>query len=117
MASGTPDNNDGTIVLLAPTGGVSYGDLKVIGGILACAMVTLAAAISGTFRFRGKLTAATKVGSQAWTAGDALYWDDTNHRFTKSSTGNSNVVAIAAADAGSGAGVVTGDVILLGVKR
>ena len=30
----------------------------------------------------------TKAGSQAWTVGALVYWDDTNKRFTKTSTSN-----------------------------
>lgn len=66
------------------------------------------------FLIEGLIKGATKVGSQAWTAGDALYWDEANSRFTKVQH-QAEPIAIAAADAGNGAGVTTGDVILLGV--
>lgn len=38
----------------------------------------------------------------AWTAGDALYWDDTNKQFTKTSSGNTKC-AIAYEDKASAA--------------
>jgi predicted RecA/RadA family phage recombinase len=106
-------NDEGVIVLTAPTGGVTFGDVKKIQGLVVMALNTLAAAATGTFLFRGLIRNATKVGSQAWTAGAVVYWDAGNSRFTTSATGNTKA-GVAAADAGSGAGVVLGDVFLTG---
>ncbi len=107
-------NDEGVIVLTAPTGGVVYGDVKKIGGLVVMALGTIAATATGAFMFRGFIRSATKVGSQAWTAGDIVYWDAGNSRFTKNSTSNTKA-GVAGADAGSGAGVTTGDVYLTGV--
>lgn len=107
-------NDEGVIVLTAPTGGLSYGSVVKIGGLVVMALGTIAAAATGPCMFRGMIRSATKVGSQAWTAGDIVYWDAGNSRFTKTSTGNTKA-GVAAADAGSGAGVTTGDVFLTGV--
>ncbi len=107
-------NDEGVITLTSPTGGVVFGDVKKIGGLIVMALQIIAATATGTFMFRGLIRSATKVGSQAWTAGDIVYWDAGNTRFTKTATGNTKA-GVAAADAGSGAGVVTGDVFLTGV--
>ena len=54
-----------------------------------------------------------KVGSQAWTVGAAIYWDDTNKRCTTVSTSNT-LIGKAVAAVGSGAGETTGRVRLNG---
>jgi hypothetical protein len=40
-------NDEGVIVLIAPTGGVAYGDVKKIGGIVVMALATIAATATG----------------------------------------------------------------------
>ncbi len=107
------DNDEGIINLTSPTGGVVYGDVKKIQGIVVMALGIIAATVVGPFMFRGKITGATKVGSQAWTAGAKVYWDAGNSRFTTSATSNT-LAGVAAADVGSGAGATTGDVFLTG---
>jgi predicted RecA/RadA family phage recombinase len=58
----------------------------------------------------------TKAGSQAWTVGALVYWDDTNKRCTTVATGNLLIgAAIAAVD--NAAGSTTGRVRLNGVAR
>jgi predicted RecA/RadA family phage recombinase len=52
-----------------------------------------------------------KVGSQAWTAGAAIYWDDTNKRCTTATSGNT-LIGKAVAAVGSGAGDTVGRVRL-----
>jgi predicted RecA/RadA family phage recombinase len=55
----------------------------------------------------------TKIGSQAWTVGAAVYWDDTNKRCTTVLTGNTKIgVAVVAVD--NQAGSTTGRVRLNG---
>jgi len=58
----------------------------------------------------------TKAGSQAWTVGALVYWDDTNKRCTTVATGNLLIgAAVAAVD--NAAGSTTGRVRLNGVAR
>jgi len=52
-----------------------------------------------------------KVGSQAWTVGVAIYWDDTNKRCTTVSTDNT-LIGKAMVAVGSGAGETVGRVLL-----
>jgi predicted RecA/RadA family phage recombinase len=53
----------------------------------------------------------TKIGSQAWTVGALVYWDDTNKRCTTVATANL-LIGIAAAAVAGGAGNTTGRVRL-----
>lgn len=54
----------------------------------------------------------TKVGSQAWSVGDKVYWDDTNKYCTK--TSSANIFIGAAVEAvGSGGGATLGKVLLM----
>jgi predicted RecA/RadA family phage recombinase len=58
----------------------------------------------------------TKIGSQAWTVGQLIYWDNTNKRCTNVATGNLLIgAAVAAVD--NAAGSTTGRVRLNGVAR
>jgi predicted RecA/RadA family phage recombinase len=104
-----------SITLAAPSGGVVTGGVYVIGQLLVVATTTAAQ----TIPFVGKTTgcfSVTKVGSQAWTAGAIVYYDEGNARFTTTATGAFRAgVAIEAV--GSGAGETTGKVRLDGVAR
>ncbi len=55
-----------------------------------------------------------KVGSQAWSKGDKIYWDDGNVRCTSDSAAGM-LIGVATEDVASGAGDVLGDVKLCGV--
>jgi predicted RecA/RadA family phage recombinase len=58
----------------------------------------------------------TKIGSQAWTVGQLIYWDNTNKRCTSVARGNLLIgAAVAAVD--NAAGSTTGRVRLNGVAR
>lgn len=54
-----------------------------------------------------------KVGSQAWTVGARVYWDDTNKECTTTASTN-KLIGVAVAAVGSGAGETTGRVRLSG---
>lgn len=54
-----------------------------------------------------------KVGSQAWSLGAKVYWDDTNKYITTTSNSNT-LVGVAVVAVGSGAGETTGRVRLNG---
>ena len=53
----------------------------------------------------------TKIGSQAWTVGALVYWDDTNKRCTTVATANL-LIGVAVAAVAGGAGNTTGRVRL-----
>lgn len=100
-----------TITLTAPYA-VASGEGLLVGSIFGVAAGTAAsgdpveAALTGVFDI-------TKVGSQAWTVGAKVYWDDTNKRCTTVSTDNT-LVGVAIAAVASGAGDTIGRVRLNG---
>jgi predicted RecA/RadA family phage recombinase len=103
-----------------PVGGVTSGGVYQIGQALGVAgkTVTAAEALAGAtcgLKIRGVFTV-TKVGSQAWTEGALVYWDDGNTRFTTDPTGN-RLAGWATEAIGAGAGETTGHVYLDGVAR
>lgn len=59
----------------------------------------------------------TKVGSQAWTEGTLVYWDDANRYFTTTAAGNRLVGWAVLPEVGAGAQEVTGHVYIDGVAR
>ena len=65
---------------------------------------TVEAALTGVFDV-------TKIGSQAWTVGSKVYWDDTNKRCTTVATDNS-LIGVAIEAVASGAGDTIGRVRL-----
>ncbi|MCC5968243.1 MAG: DUF2190 family protein [Natronohydrobacter sp.] len=89
-----------TITLSAPYS-VASGDGLLVGAIFGVASGAAAlgepveAALVGVFDL-------TKVGSQAWTAGAKVYWDNTNKRCTTVATDNTAVgVAVEAVASGA----------------
>jgi len=73
---------------LSPIFGVAAGD--------AASGATVEAALTGVFDL-------TKIGSQAWTVGAKIYWDDTNKRCTTVATDNTLIgVAVEAVAGGAG---------------
>ncbi len=69
-----------------------------------CARVLVEAALVGVFDL-------TKVGSQAWTVGAKVYWDDTNKRTTSVATSNT-LIGVATEAVAGGAGDTIGRVRL-----
>ena len=98
-----------TITLTAPYA-VASGDGLLVGSIFGVASGTAAlgesveTALTGVFDI-------TKIGSQAWTVGAKVYWDDTNKRCTTVATDNILVDMTVEAVA-SGAGDTIGRVRL-----
>ena len=90
-----------TLTLTAPYA-VTSGDGLLVGSIFGVAAgdaasgATVEAALTGVFDI-------TKIGSQAWTVGAKIYWDDTNKRCTTVATDNTLIgVAIEAVAGGAG---------------
>lgn len=57
-----------------------------------------------------------KIGSQAWTVGQLIYWDNTNKRCTSVATGNL-LIGAATIAVDNAAGSTTGRVRLNGIAR
>lgn len=99
----------------APAGGVTVDVPVQIGQLVVIPNVTAAVSVS----FDGHATgvhSVPKVGSQAWTEGALVYWDDGNGYFTTTAAGNLRA-GVAVEAVGSGAGETTGVVRLDGVAR
>lgn len=100
-----------TVTLVAPGGGVTVGLGVKIGQIFAVATATVAATLNFEGRVSGIVELVKDAGT-AWTAGQLLYWDDTDNNVTPVPAGNL-LIGFAAAVVGSSA--VLGDVRLNGI--
>lgn len=100
---------------IAPSGGVVTSTAYLIGSILVVATATAAEGVGFAGMVVG-VVSYTKPGSQAWTQGVKIYWDDSAKKMTTTSGGNT-LVGVAAEAVGSGAGETTGKVRLDGVAR
>ena len=98
-----------TVTLTAPYD-VASGDGLLVGAIFGVATGAavsgdpIEAALVGVFDL-------TKVGSQAWAAGDKIYWDNTAKQATKTATSNT-LIGAAIEAVGNGAGETVGRVRL-----
>ena len=98
-----------TLTLIAPYA-VTSGDGFLVGSIFGVAAgdatsgAKVEAALTGVFDL-------TKIGSQAWTAGAKVYWDDTNKRTTSVATSNT-LIGVATEAVAGGAGDTIGRVRL-----
>lgn len=98
-----------TITLTAPYA-VTSGDGLLVGSIFGVASGDAAlgepieTALTGVFDL-------AKAGSQAWTAGAKVYWDDTNKRTTSVATSNT-LIGVATEVVAGGAGDTIGRVRL-----
>lgn len=101
------------LTLTAPTGGVVAGTAYLIGGLLVIAQTTAAQTLPFDAYVTG-VHSVTKVGSQAWTEGAVVYWDNSAKNFTTVSTANYRA-GIAVVAVGSGAGETVGVVRLNGL--
>jgi predicted RecA/RadA family phage recombinase len=104
------------LTLPAPYDRATSGLGALIGAIFGVTTQTVYSGDDGVFDTEG-VHELTKVGSQAWTAGvTKIAWDNTNKRCTSDLTAGP-MIGVAAADVGSGAGVVLGNVRLNGVTK
>lgn len=97
------------LTLAAPYDRVA-GTGVLIGAIFGVALNDVASGEPGVFVTDGVFDLA-KAGSQAWTVGAKVYWDDTNKVCTTTATDNT-LIGVAVAAVGSGAGETTGRVKL-----
>ncbi len=97
---------------IAPGGGVVSGGVYLIGASLVVAANDAAAGAEFTGMVIGVFEV-TKVGTQAWAVGAAVYWDNGNTRFTTTAGGNL-LAGVATEAVGAGAGETTGKVRLSG---
>lgn len=102
-----------TMTFTAPAGGVVSGGVYLIGALLVVAAHDAAAGdpfegvTEGVFEV-------DKAASQAWTEGQAVYFDDTNNVFSNVATAGFYRAGVAAAAVAGGAGDVKGKVRLTG---
>lgn len=99
------------LTLAAPYDRLS-GQGALIGSIFGVASVDVLSGVEAAFVRTGVFTLA-KPGSQAWTVGAKVYWDNTAKNVTTTSTSNT-LIGVAVAAVGAGAGETTGKVLLTG---
>lgn len=102
-----------TVTVAAPSGGVTSGNAYLITGIFGVATTTTTVGLDVELATEGVWTL-TKVGSQAWSVGDRIYWDDANARCT-SDAGGGIYIGVATEAVGSGSDATTGKVRLNGI--
>lgn len=78
-----------SLSLIAPAGGVVSGTGYMIGGLFVVALTTAAAGAAFTGRTRGvfSMPKASAGSGKAFTAGETLFWDNSNKRFDKTGAG------------------------------
>lgn len=101
------------VTVAAPSGGTTSGNAYLITGIFGVATTTQLVGVDVELATSGVWTL-TKVGSQAWSVGDRIYWDDANTRCT-SDAGAGIYIGVATEAVASGAGDTTGKVRLNGL--
>jgi predicted RecA/RadA family phage recombinase len=95
-----------SINVAAPAGGVVSGQGYLIGSMFGISPVTAAAGVKIALWLVGCFSL-KKNSAEAWTVGEAIYWDNTNMDCTATATGNTKIgVAIAAAANPSAVGSV-----------
>lgn len=98
-----------TLTVTAPYA-VASGAGVLVGSLFGVA--TAAAALSATVEIETEgVFDLVKAGSQAWTVGARIYWDDTAKNCTTTAASN-KLIGVAVAAVGSGAGETIGRVRL-----
>lgn len=91
---------------------ISSGDGVLAGAIFGVAEADIANGAEGVVVLTGVFEL-PKIGSQAWTVGAKVYWDNGNSRCTTVASTNT-LIGVAYAAVGSGAGETLGKVRLNG---
>lgn len=110
--SGDPD-----VLTLTAGGTVTVGDVDLLGSgggakrIVGVAMATRDTSQEVPYKVRGVVRGVAAQSDAAWVAGDVLYWDNTNAKFTKTAADNCFRAGYAHADKASA--TATGDVCLV----
>lgn len=103
-----------TMTFTAPTGGVVSGRAYLIGSLLVVACATAAEGAEFEGQVEGVFSL-PKAGSQAWTEGQKVYWDDSSNKCCTNVATAGQLIGVAAEAVGSGSGATTGIVRLNGV--
>lgn len=103
----------GDVITLAAPYDRTTGQGAQVGSLFGVALSTVLEAAEGEFKTTG-VWELTKVGSQAWSAGDKVYWDNSNKRCTTVAT-DGMLIGVATEAVADGAGDTTGTVRLNGV--
>lgn len=101
-----------TLTLPAPYAVTSGAGAK-IGGIFGVAQAAAAISVAVAFVTRGVFDL-PKPGSQAWTLGASIYWDDAAKNVT-TVVGSNKLIGYAVTAVGSGAGETLGRVFVPGL--
>lgn len=91
---------------------ITSGDGVLVGSIFGVATGDVASGATGVMKTTGVFDL-PKVGSQAWTPGVKVYWDNGNSRCTTAATGNT-LIGVAVTAVAGGANDTTGRVRLNG---
>lgn len=103
---------DGDKVVVAAPRALTSGEGALVGSMFGAAQ-SAAADTADVVLVTTGVVDLTKIGSQAWTVGAKIYWDNTNFRCTTTASGNT-LIGVATLAVGSGAGDTTGRVRLNG---
>lgn len=104
--------SSGATLTITAGADIASGAGVLAGSIFGVAAGDIALGAEGTINLTGVYDL-PKVGSQAWTVGEKVYWDAANARCTTVATGNT-LIGVAVLAVGSGAGETTGRVRLNG---
>lgn len=100
-----------TMTYTAPAGGVVSGNAYLIGNQIVIAASSVAAGLPFEGETEGVFSV-PKAGTQAWTEGLAIYWDNTAKVFSSAATVGFYRAGVAAEAVAGGAGDTTGKVRL-----
>jgi predicted RecA/RadA family phage recombinase len=101
---------EGDVLTLTAPYTRTAGQGALVGAIFGVAVNDVTSAAAGEFAVEG-VFGLTKVGSQAWSVGDRIFWDDSNKYCTKTAGANT-FIGVCTEAVGSGAGETTGNVAL-----
>lgn len=100
----------GDVISVTAPANVASGAGVLVGSLFGVAVNTALSAAAVEVATRGVFDL-VKAGSQAWTVGARVYWDDTAKNCTTTASTN-KLIGVAAAATGAGAGETIGRVLL-----